>query len=175
MDQKKGKAVKKTIVIILLLAMAGAAIWYFFFYPKTDEELIGDRLRQMTQLCSKRSGEGAVVMAMKNSGISNHLASSCSVSIKQAMIDGTFKPLEFAGQISRARTLFSTLSGSISDIEVEVDPDGKNATVEYSARVRGTRKESGSFDEVRDLRSKMIKEDGKWKFASFEVREILER
>ena len=167
---------KKTSIILLAAATLAGALWWLLHNGKTNEELIADSLDAMAAACSKRTNENAVGIAMKNSEISNLMAPTCSVSINEAMIDGTFQPLEFAGQVTRGRTLFSTISGSIDDIDVKVASNGGKATVEYSVKVCGTIKKSGkSFDESRDLTSKMVKIDGKWKFASFEVREVLEK
>jgi len=166
---------KKILIAILLLAIAGFAAWYFLFNKKTEEELIIERLENLVQACSKNSNESGVVIAMKNSEISNYIASRCSVSIKQMMMNGTYTPMEFAGSLSRSRILFSSLRGSVYDVEINVNPDQISATADYSVRVLGQRKQGEVFDESRDLRSEMIKEDDKWKFASFEIREVLEK
>ena len=166
---------KKIIITVLFLGMVGFCVWYFFFNQKTEEELIKDQLLELADACSRREGETAITMAMKNSRISNLTADSCSVSINETMINGTYTAMEFAGSMTRARALFKRVKGSFDDVEITVNPDEKNATVDYSVRVIGQMKKGRAFDDVRELRSELCKEDGKWKFSSFEIREVLER
>ena len=89
-------------------------------------------------------------------------------------MNGTYKPLAFASAISAARKNFSYIKGSVYDVEITINTDQKTALIEYSVRVVGSRN-GKSFDESRDLKSEMVKEEDKWKFASFEIREVLEK
>ncbi len=166
---------KKTIITVFILTGACVAVWLFFFSKKTDEELIKKQLNGLVAACSKNSDEGGIVMAMKNADISHFIASTCSVSIAQIMMNGTYTPMEFAGSMTRSRSLFTRLKGSVYDVEIIVRPDKKSATLDYSVRVVGQIKKGDLFDDSRDLRSEMKKEDEKWKFASFEIREVLEK
>lgn len=166
---------KKIIITVLFLGVVGFGVWYFFFNQKTDEELIKDQLLELADACSKRDGESAVVAAMKNARISNFIAGSCSVCINEMMMNGTYTAMEFAGSMTRSRTIFKTIKGTFDDVEVTVKPDKKSATVDYAVRVVGQMKKGSAYDDVRELRSELRKEDGKWKFSSFEIREVLER
>jgi hypothetical protein len=166
---------KKIILTVLFLVVAGVGVWYFFFNQKTDEELIYEEFLKLVDACSKRSDETAVTMAIKNSRISNAIASSCSVSIQQVMMNGTYTPMEFSGSMTRSRALFKTLKGTVEEVEVTVAEDKQSAVVEYAVRVNGQMKKGDTFEEARDLRSEMKKEDDKWKISSFEIREVLER
>ena len=166
---------KKIVVTILFSGVIAFGVWYFFFNRKSDEELIKDQLLEMADACSKTNGETAVTMAMKNSRISNIIAGTCHVSINENMINGTYSAMEFAGSMTRSRALFKSIKGSFDDIEITVNPDKKSATVDYSVRVIGETKKGYTFDDVRELRSKMLKKDGDWKFSTFEIREVLER
>ena len=166
---------KKIIITVLLLSAVGCGVWYFFFNQKSEEELIRDQLLEIAEACSRIDGETGITMAMKNNRISNLIADSCSVSINEKMINGTYTAMEFAGSVTRSRALFQRIKGSFDDVEVSVDSDKKSATIDYSVRVVGQMKKGRVFDDVRELRSELRKEDGKWKFSSFEIREVLER
>ena len=165
---------KKIISTILIIVIAGAA-WYLFFRKQSDEELIQRQLNELTEACSKNPGETAVIAASRNARIANLVASSCSVTVNELMMDGSYSPMEFAGSISRSRAMFTSLLGSVEQVEINIDTSANKAVVDYSVRVRGTVKEGESFDEARDLRSEMVLEDNKWKFSTFEIRRILER
>ena len=165
---------KKLIIIILLLAVAGAAYWFFFFDKKTEEELIREQLDGLVSACSKKGKESAISVVMNNSEISNYIASTCSVSIAQMMMNGTYTPMEFAASLSKSRLFFKSLKGSTYDVEIRLTND-TTATVDYSVRIVGKRKNGDAFDDSRDLRSEIVKEEDKWKFAGFEIREVLEK
>ena len=167
---------KKIILMVLLLLIAGTGYWYFFLNKKTDSELIEEQLHKFASICSKKGEESSLSMAAANAGISKFIASKCSVSIDQMMMNGSYTPMEFAGSMSRSRALFNSLEGTVGDVEVTLDPNEKSrAMVEYSVRVKGSMKKGREFDEGRDLQSEMRKEDDIWKFASFEIREVLEK
>ena len=81
----------------------------------------------------------------------------------------------FIGYIQNGQGGYYGVAVSPPSIEISITPDGKKAVIDYSVRVIGTRKNGDSFDEDRDLRSELVKEDGEWKFASFEIRNVLEK
>lgn len=166
---------KKTILIVLFLAVASGVVWYFAGSKKTDEELIREQISGLSDACCKGGKETSITMAMKNSSFANFIASSCNVTIPQAMMNGNYTPMEFAGSITRTRALFNTLKGRVEEFEITVSPDKQKAVVDYAVRVNGRMKKGDAFDEARDLRSEMQKEDGIWKISSFEIREVLER
>ena len=166
---------KKIIMIILVLVIAAGGVWFFVFNKKTDEELIKEQLAELADACSKNAEETSVTMALKNARIANTIAGHCSVAIPQAMMNGTFTPMEFAGSMTRSRAMFSTLRGTIEEAEVTVSEGQNKAVVDYSVRVTGALKKGDAVEEARDLRSEVVKEEDKWKFSSFEIREVLEK
>lgn len=166
---------KKIILTILVLVVAGLGVWFIFFDKKTDEELIKEQIVELAETCGKNPKESSVVMAMKNSRIANPIASHCSVTIPQAMMNGSYSPMEFAGSMTRSRALFNSLKGTIEEMEVTVSADKQKAVVDYSVRVNGCLKNGDTVEEARDLRSEMIKEEDKWKISSFEIRQVLEK
>lgn len=166
---------KKILMTILALTIGGVAIWFFVFNKKTDEELIREQLSELADACSKNAEETSVTMALKNARIANTIASHCSVAIPQAMMNGSFTPMEFAGSMTRSRAMFNILKGTIEEVEVSVSEGKPQAIVDYSVRVTGRLKNGDPVEECRDLRSEVVKEDDKWKISSFEIREVLEK
>ena len=166
---------RKAVSALLVVVALAAAAWWFFGGRKSDEEKIAAVFDRLVDACGKAAKESPIVMATKNAEFSNIVADPCSVDVREAMIDGTFRPLEFASRITKGRAMFKTLNGKVEDLVVKVDPGGKKAVAEYSIRVWGESGQRGAFDESRDLRSELIKVDGKWKISSFVVDKVLER
>jgi ketosteroid isomerase-like protein len=165
---------KKAAIAVASISLAGAAAWWFL-RGDGDEEKIKRLFARMEEICDKRSDESPLTIAAKNSDLSNLVADPCSLEVKEALIDGTFRPLEFASRISQGRVMFKELHGKVEDLEIKIATDGNTATAEYSVRVYGETKSGGKFDESRDLRSTLKKVDGEWKFASFAIDQALER
>jgi len=165
----------KIVVLALVFVVCGAGAWWLFSGSETDEERIKALFGKMAESCAKKSKESSIVMAMKNSDFSNFVANPCSVTIGEALVDGTFSPMEFAAQLTKGRVMFKSIYGELGDWNIKVASDGKSAVVEYSVRIRGETKQGGKFDESRDLRSELLKIDGKWKISSFEIKQVLEK
>ncbi len=166
---------RRILIAAFLTAAAGLAVWFLFLKKESDEEAIARQLHSFAETCSKNEPETAITAAMKNKALADFVVQDCSVSVNEAMVNGTYSPMEFAASMSRARALFSSITGSVENISIEIAPSGNSASVEYSVRVRGRRKETDYFDDARELHSDMLKLDGKWKFNSFEIRKILEK
>jgi len=167
----------RKVVLFSLLVLAGFSVWWLFIRSgaTADEDKIKALCGKLTEACGKSSEESPVAMAMKNSRIANLVSDPCSVSIREATIDGTFSPMAFASQITKGRAGFKSLRGEVEDLTIKVAPDGENAVADYSIRLSGVTKAGGAFDESRDLHSKLRKVDGVWKFSSFEINRVLER
>ena len=166
---------KKIIMTLVLLVLGGGVVWYFFFDQKSEEDIIKGQLNNLLTLCLKNGSESAIVIGMKNNELSNMFAPTCSVSIKEMIINGTYTPMELSASIIKSRLLFKSITGKITDMEVTLNPDKKSATIDYSVNVIAQRKQGQAYNDSRELRSELQKIDNVWKFASFEIREILEK
>lgn len=165
----------KKIIITVIIAIGLATVSYFILRSPNDKQIIISRLHDLVANVSKKDGEGPLEMAVKHQAISGFIDQQCAMYIKEAMLTGDFTPEEFASRITRSRTLFKSLNGKIDSCEVQLDAAKKSATVEFAIRVIAELKSGEKFDEVRDLRAKVRKVDGKWVFSSFEIHKVLEK
>ena len=165
--------VKKIVVLVIVVAVI--VVGYFIFRSPNEEQLIIDRLNLLSNSVSKKSGEGAISMALKHQTISGLIDDQCTVFIKEAMLAGDFTPEEFAAQMTRSRTMFKSLDGQVDCCEVQLDADQVNATISFAIRINAELKSGRKIDEVRDLQAKVRKADGKWLFSGFEIRQVLEK
>ena len=166
---------KKIIMTLIILLFGAGLIWYFFFNQKSEEDVVKAQLTTLLKLCLKNGSESAIVIAMKNSELSNMFAPTCSVSIKEMIMNGSYTPMELSASIIKSRLLFTTIKGKISDMEVTINSENISAVIDYSVHVVAQRKQGQAYNDSRELRSELEKIDGVWKFASFEIREILEK
>lgn len=160
---------------LLILICAGGASWYLLFNQPSEEYMINTQLNKLLELCVKNNSESVIVIGMKNSQLSNMFAPTCSVAIKEMIMNGSYTPMELAAAIIKARFMFKTLKGSISDIEITLAADKKSAIIDYSLNLSAQRKQGQSYNDTRELHSELQKIDDVWRFASFEIRKILEK
>ena len=165
----------KKIVLLVIAATVIAAVGYFVFRSPNESQQIINRLNQLTSRISKNSGEGPVTMALKHQAIMGLIDSQCTVFIKEAMLAGDFTPEGFAAQMTRSRSMFKSIKGSVDYCEVQLNADQTEATISFAIRVIAELKSGRKMDEVRDLQATVRKVDGKWLFSGFEIRQVLEK
>lgn len=165
--------VKKYIITTVIIA--AAALTYYFFFNKSEEDIICGRLHELADSASKNSSEGASTTLLKNRSLSELFTNPCTIYVKESTLNGSYTPLELAGNATKARQMVNHMNFSFSDIDIELDPNGKKATIEFSARAQAQLKDGREIDVVRDLKGTAEKVDNKWKFSNFEVRQVMEK
>lgn len=165
----------KKIVLLVVISAVIVAVGYFLLRRPTNEQLIIERLNLLSSSVSKKTGEGAIAMAVKHQTINGLIDEQCTVFIKEAMLAGDFTPEEFAAQMTRSRTMFKSINGKIDGCEVQIDSDQTAATVSFAIRITAELKNGRKVDEVRDLQATVRKVDNKWLFSGFKILQVLEK
>ena len=161
------------IVFILLIGI-GIGVWIYL--RPTDENLIWERFRKLTELASKNTKEGALPAAARAREIAFLFSEKSTFSVDGLdWMAGPFTRERLSGNIFRSRASFSTLKLLLDDLELNLDSDKRTAKVFLSASLSGRLKDGRTIREVRELESNLVKTDEGWLFDNFKVREIIKK
>ncbi len=169
--------VRKIRIAVLLLIMIAAAVgaWYFFANSESDEAHLRRVLSEIVENITKRNGDGTTSNLINSKALPRYFTSPCHVSLGGYIESGYFTSESITNNSMRVRSMFRVLSPAIKDLYLEIAPDGKTATADFVASVRGTLNNGEDVEGIRDLRCKMVKEDGSWKVNAVNIREVLEK
>ncbi len=169
--------VRKIRIVILLLIMIAAAIgaWYFFADTESDEAHLRRVLSEIVLNITKRDGDGTTSNLIHSKALPGYFTSPCHVSLGGYVDSGDFTSESITNNSMRIRSMFRSLSPAIKDLYLEIAPDGKTATADFAASIRGVLNNGEEAEGIRDLRCKMVKQDGKWKVGAVNIREVLEK
>ena len=161
---------------LVLLAAVAAGIFLWYRLRPTDENLIRARFGQLTELVSKTGKEGALPAAGKAKEAAGLFSEKCTFSVRGLdWMSGPFTRKNLSGQIFRSRAMFSSLSLSLDDLELDIDTDKGTAKVFLTASLTGTLRDGKTIREVRELESNLTRTDEGWLFENFRIREIIKK
>lgn len=165
--------VKAIVIILVLLALAAGA--YFMFFRTTEEALVRQRFSSLASSVGKKGSEGALSAAANSQATGACFADNVSIEIEGvSWLTGSYTAEEIASRTFAGRKHFNTLNLSFSDIQIEITgPD--TATASFTAALTGTLSSGDNIREVRELDSTLKKIEGKWKFESFRMRNIIRK
>ena len=159
-----------TIVIIL-----GAVAAWWFFPRENDETQIRTLLNDITANISKKPTDGTSGNILKSNALPRYFVDPCEVSVGVSMISGTFSEHHIVNNSMRIRTMFKTISAQIDNISIYFDAEREFADVEFGAIFNGIANSGERVHGVRDLRCRVVKDDGKWKIQTVNIRQVLEK
>jgi hypothetical protein len=162
---------KIIIAVILLALFAVFAVLYLF---PSDRSKIRKQFETLSILVSKEKGESAFTMAYKVNALASLFADSCSFEFSQNYMAGEYTPEQITSHAAKGRSRFSKISLDFYDIVPDIRNDV--AVVETTVRFFGELKDSAKVaEETREIQCKLKKIEGKWKFTSFKVVEVLKK
>ena len=162
-------------VVVLLILSVGGFLLYEIFFDISDEERINRNLIEFARLASRAPGDTTSSNLLKCRQIESYIAPECSLAINVSMFEGKYTPRSVSAMAMRCKSMFSTAHITFSDILIEVTSPN-TAIASFNASFEGRRKTDGSEAEgVRELECSLKKIDGKWRFDSFSIRQILEK
>ena len=167
-----GRPVKAVVVVLALLAVALATAK--LLAPESDEAKVRKLFKRFAAIVDKSPGESSIAMALKTEGLKDMLAASCSVDIPACGFNGDFTPEEAYSLAVKFRMAFESLSLDFHDLGVEF-PGPDSAVAEFTARISGARRGERGVSETRELRAKLVKQDGQWRFRDCEAVEVLRK
>jgi hypothetical protein len=165
--------VKNKNMIIAALAVVVGVVAVVYLLP-SEQRKIKKQFAALSDEVSKEQGESLLAMAYTAQTLPKLFDTNCAITVKAEMITGSYTPEEIASLAARARTQFSTLKLSFSDLKIDISE--KNlAKVELTARLVGKGTNNEGVNEVRELMVTLKKCDGRWLFSSFDEVEVLKK
>jgi len=164
---------KIKLLVFLVIAVAATAFAALYLFP-SDRTKIKKQFDSLSSLVSKEKGESAFAMAYKVNAIANLFADSCSFEFYKNYMTGDYTPEQITSNAVKGRGQFSKISLDFYDIVPDIQNDA--AVVETTVRFHGEIKDSAKVaEETREIQCKLKKIEGKWKFTSFKVVEVLKK
>jgi len=165
--------VKPKVAIIAAMLVAAAAIWFFCFH-KTDKDRVLERLRELTEYISKADGEKGTTLILKSQLIGTLFAEKFEVNVDFYSLSGTYSPEEIGANLVRSRQVLDAVQLTFHDTKVTF-PQPEKAVVNTTGQIVGKAKNGDRIREIRELTFTLTNTDGKWRFASCKVREVLRK
>ena len=169
----RGRKLLINLLILIALATGGFFI-YSALFQVSDKEQIENNLLDFARLSSRTSADTTSSNLLKSRQLENYIAPECTVSVRVGMVSGTYTPGNVNTMAMRCKTLFKTAKLTFSDILVNVSSP-TTAEAEFNVTFQGVYKQGSEAEGVRELRCTAKKIDGKWRFDSFAIRQILEK
>ncbi|MDD3153694.1 MAG: hypothetical protein PHS41_02415 [Victivallaceae bacterium] len=161
-------------VIVALVVVTGGAIWYFFIGRESEETVIRKRMAEVSQLWKKTPEEKPIGGVWKAEAAKRFFADPVELNFREEMFSGHCSPETLGANFFRARKFFVTTTLDFSDYVVTL-LDKDNAKVEFTAVLKGRMVSGSTVDEVRALEARLVRQDGKWVFASIVVGVVLQK
>ncbi len=160
-------------VIILLIIIGG--IWgYFYFFKPSDQLIIKHNLEKLAEAASKKSGSGTISLVANGNVVDKLIADNVSIQVGYAAVDSSYSKYTFSNQIMKAKTVFSELTFTVYDCNVELSDDKTSATVSFTGAVKGVSKRGQKINEVKDVVATAEKNaDEKWQFSKFSLQKVV--
>jgi hypothetical protein len=164
--------VKRNGAVLLLIAAAGA-LAVFFLFPG-EEKKVKKQISHFARYFSKEEKENIPAMAGKMRGLELLFTESCELAAPPYSLAGHFSRKEIVNLAARARLHFAGLSLKFHDLSVSF-PDRETARVVLTGEAKGKTSGGTPFQDVREMECLLKKEEGRWRFARWEVVEVLKR
>jgi hypothetical protein len=158
---------KRFLPFILVALVIGA----WFVMRPSDEKKIAARFEAFSANISKGDKESPANMAIKAQFLDSLMAEEVKLSTSRNMLNGTFSREEFSSLIFRLRGMFTYMKLQFYDLQIVVD--GEVAAVTGTAKLDMRTHIGEAVSEVREIDAKLVKVDGKWRFASFNEAQVL--
>ncbi len=157
----------------IVLIAAGLVLWRVL--PQSDERMIRSALRQAVRAVEKKGPENPVAAARRADRAAAVFAPEPDEAGYGLGAGWTHRSQVRAG-LFRARAAVDRLSIRLSDVSVEVDPDGEQALLRGTARVSATGTgDLGSGREIGEFESYWIRTEEGWRLARIRPVEAIRR
>ena len=163
---------KKSTLILELAAVAGVALW---FWLRRDDEAARVRrtVDALASVCSRPAGESLAGLAMKRRQLEGLLAPEIEIQVGDIPVSGSWSNNDLANQAAQIRAAFKSIDFTVHDVTVTL-VDATHAAATFTARFRGVQG-GGIMEEIRPLTSRLVKLDGRWRFAAFAEQVVLRK
>lgn len=161
------------VVAWAIAAIVGIAL----LLRPTEEKRVIAAFEHAAEVMSKPEGESLLVAASRMGSIEDLAAENVRIAVPEQRVNAVFERREAARRFLAVRASCATLSVRFEGINVESIEDGvARATADLLVSGAG----AGAFLDGRDTRevsAELVKgaDDGKWRFSSVTINEIVER
>ena len=164
----------RNVVVFAVSAVVAAAAAYYWMRP-TEEARVKAAFARASAAISKEDGESIIVTAARAKDIADLVVDPFRIVASEHHVDETINPSETARQVTAVRATCASLSLRFEDVRVDsIDGDVAHATADML--VSGTGIDafmSGRDTREVDAQLKKSPDDGKWRFSSVTVNEIV--
>ena len=163
---------QKKWMLILVLAAAGVALW---FWLRDDEtKRVRRTVDALASVCSRSEGESVTGLALKAQQLEGLLAPEIVSQLGGDFpVSGSWTRSELVALAAQIRATFKSIAFTVHDVTVTLE-DATHATAVFTARFRGVQS-GGGVEEVRPLTSRLVKLEGRWRFAAFAEQAVLRK
>ena len=161
---------------LLAAAAAVALLWGArLLLRDSDETRIREACGALAAAVEKTGAdEGALRTLSKRDDFVRLLDATVRLDVRETGWSGTRPRAEVADRFFAARQSARTLRVRFDDLAVTVDPGGASAGISCDASVAAD-SPWGSGEDVREVRARLVKKDGRWLFSSATVVPIVRK
>ncbi len=162
---------KRIVIGAVTVALAAAAcIWAL--RPKPEDEVI-QQLSALSTLVRKAADEKQMESLVKAKRITELFDSTCTLTMKDNPLSGTYTPTEMGALALKLRERFSKVAVVFGDPAVTF-PTDKTADVVMVTTIKGVT-ETGKVNEVLESQCRLCSVEGDWLFTEFTAIESLKK
>ena len=159
-------------LFFFLIAAVLAVGLFFFLFPNQEKE-VKKQLNRLSQYASRQQDEPTLTSLTKAGRIGKLFADTCTLTMNNPRIEGSFSRKEIIGKISMARRSFTRLDVSFYDISIQFPVDG-NAEALLTMRLLG-KLGNEDFADVQEVQIDLKKTKRKWLINRVKFIEVLEK
>lgn len=163
------------VVLFIIACAAGFFVWKTYF-SENDQEIIGRRMQEVTQMLGKSGTESYIVQLEHARTISKYFDDICDIRLPKFHKEAKMSREQIEKNIITARNWTNSLELKIYDLRYEFqESDPKRCKVSFTGMLDVKTKVSGSFQEGYDLEMNWVKKDREWLIEGIGFSEILNK
>jgi hypothetical protein len=164
--------VKIKHLVIAALVLFGIVAMRFLI--QTDGKKIRTQFNLLAAWVSKQPDESLVTTSYNVQHIATLFADPCVFTADVISLSGSYTPDEISGLAGRSRFSVSYLALKFYDLNIIFVQEGM-AQATVTAKLTGKTKSGDILEATHELKTVLIKTEGKWRFSRVEVVEVLQK
>jgi len=168
---------KILIVLAVILAIAGIAVAVrLIFFGETPEAAVRRTFDGLADSIRKSGNEGMIAMLERAKTASRFFAEQCKFKLDRVPNGtGIMRRKDIASNALLLRRNFKDMRVRFYDMEIQIEPGGKEASVLFTAAFEGSPIAGRNVREAMEMEAVLTEQEGKWLFRSISVREIIRK
>ena len=168
---------KILIILAVILAAAGIAVAVrLIFFAETPEAAVRRTFNGFADSLRKSGDEGMITMLERTKTASRFFAEQCKFKLDRVPNGtGIMRRKDIASNALLLRRHFKNMQVRFYDMEIQIEPERKEASVLFTAAFAGTPIAGRNVREAMEMEAVLTEQEGKWLFQSISVREIIRK